>query len=471
MGTLASPLSTICDPKRWTVGKTTNNFADNRRFLSTLSRKNRRTEGLTGARRCLLLARRPLLLIVVAAVLLIAIQIDVSWRASLQQRDGLAGGQKEADVTSMQNQANIGASVMSAFSAPEGTPDEAGPIVMAVAITVDGRDVVAVKDEETAAAVRDALIAHYQQTVLKDATEIEQIRFQEKLAWHTIEAAESSIRTLDEAVTILRVGTDKVAQYEVMTGDTAWDIASRYGVSLERLSQANPGVDLDILSIGQAISVTFTDPYVHTQSVSLLTYEEAIPFTEEIIEDDSLWPWQYQVVEPGIRGLRKLTVRLHRDDSDVVSQEVIENKVLEQPRRQLSKKGTRLTPNLGTGSLHFPVNGTLTSLFGWRWGKMHEGIDIAAPEWTPVYAADSGMVTLAGWYSNYGITIKVDHGSGQLVTQYSHLIDLNVSLGETVQKGQLIGWVGDTGYSFGAHLHFEIHVNGTPVNPLDYYQN
>lgn len=415
------------------------------------------------------MARKPLLLVVIAAVLVLALQIDTGWRRSLAR---LGQARLESDGTALlQPMGGMPPQMRTAAAmALTVAPAPAAVNVQAVAITVDGKDVVAVQDEETAAAVREALLAHYKQTVLKDATAIEQVRFQEKVAWRAKEVTAESIRSLEEAVTILRVGTDKVAEYVVQSGDTAWDIASRYGVSIERLVQANPGLDLDILSIGQKLSVTFTDPYVHTVSVSLVTFQESIPFTEEVVADANLWPWQYQVVEPGVWGRRELTVRIHRDESNIVKQEVLTNNVLQEPKRQLAKKGTRLAPDLGTGSLHFPVNGTLTSPYGSRWGGFHQGIDLGAPPWTPIYAADSGMVVMVGWWGNYGKSVKIDHGSGKMVTLYAHLSEFKVSLGEAVNKGQLIGWVGNTGYSTGPHLHFEVIVNGQQRNPLEFYQ-
>jgi murein DD-endopeptidase MepM/ murein hydrolase activator NlpD len=415
------------------------------------------------------LARKPLLLVVVSAVLAVALQFDIGWRKAVARQEISLPTPTISPPVLMALPPQLNFSVGAAL-----TPTPAVPLpqvmVEAMAITVDGRDVVAVASEEVAAAVRDALIFHYRETVLKDASEIEQIRFQEKLAWRPKTVPRDNIRSLEEAVSILRVGTDKVAEHIVRSGDTAWDIASRYGVSLERLSQANPGVNLELLSIGQTLSVTFTDPYIHTQSVSLVTYQEGIPFTEEIIEDLNLWPWQYELVEPGRWGRRELTVRITRDGTTVVKREVVTNKVLSEPRRQLAKKGTRLAPNLGTGQLHFPVNGTLTSPYGPRWGGYHRGVDLGAPMWAPIYAADSGMVVTAGWWGNYGRTIKIDHGEGRMVTLYAHLADFNVALGQTVKKGELIGWVGNSGLSTGPHLHFEVIVNGEQRNPLDFYQ-
>jgi murein DD-endopeptidase MepM/ murein hydrolase activator NlpD len=117
--------------------------------------------------------------------------------------------------------------------------------------------------------------------------------------------------------------------------------------------------------------------------------------------------------------------------------------------------------------LIWPVHGPVVSPFGMRWGRMHTGIDIAAPTGTPIVAAAAGSVIYAGWMSGYGNLSVVDHGGG-LATAYAHQSSIAVGVGASVAQGQVIGYVGCTGHCFGPHLHFEVRVNGTPVDPLGY---
>jgi murein DD-endopeptidase MepM/ murein hydrolase activator NlpD len=119
-----------------------------------------------------------------------------------------------------------------------------------------------------------------------------------------------------------------------------------------------------------------------------------------------------------------------------------------------------------SSGLIWPVSGPITSGFGWRWGRMHEGIDIGAACGTTIHAAASGTVIYAGWMDGYGNITIIDHGGG-LATAYGHQSSLYVG-GGSVSQGQAIGAVGSTGHSTGCHLHFEVRVNGTPVNPLNY---
>jgi murein DD-endopeptidase MepM/ murein hydrolase activator NlpD len=126
----------------------------------------------------------------------------------------------------------------------------------------------------------------------------------------------------------------------------------------------------------------------------------------------------------------------------------------------------------GSGSpsaagLIWPVSGPVTSPFGMRWGRMHEGIDIGVPYGTPIHAAASGRVIYSAWMSGYGNLVVIDHGNG-LATAYAHQSAMAVSNGASVSQGQTIGYVGCTGHCFGPHLHFEVRVNGTPVDPLGY---
>jgi murein DD-endopeptidase MepM/ murein hydrolase activator NlpD len=121
----------------------------------------------------------------------------------------------------------------------------------------------------------------------------------------------------------------------------------------------------------------------------------------------------------------------------------------------------------GSGSLIWPVNGPVVSPFGMRWGRLHAGVDIAVPAGTPIRAADSGRVVLLGWTGGYGNYTCIAHGAS-LSTCYAHQSSYATSMGASVSKGQVIGYVGCTGHCFGDHLHFETRVNGSPVDPMGY---
>ncbi|MBU4449996.1 MAG: peptidoglycan DD-metalloendopeptidase family protein [Actinobacteria bacterium] len=166
---------------------------------------------------------------------------------------------------------------------------------------------------------------------------------------------------------------------------------------------------------------------------------------------------------------------------DLFSQAKANKDALIAMENQLISKETEITNilhnyNYGTaptGRLLWPTNGRISSKFGSRTSKttgrtrVHNGIDIYAPLGTPVIAADSGQILKAEYDGGYGYSILVYHGGG-VATLYAHLSGFNVSVGQYVQRGQIIGYVGNTGYTTGYHLHFEVRINGNPQNPVNY---
>jgi murein DD-endopeptidase MepM/ murein hydrolase activator NlpD len=121
----------------------------------------------------------------------------------------------------------------------------------------------------------------------------------------------------------------------------------------------------------------------------------------------------------------------------------------------------------GSGGLIWPVNGPVVSGYGMRWGRLHAGVDIAVPAGTPIRAAASGRVAMAGWMGGYGQYTCVQHGGG-MATCYAHQSSIGVGVGASVSQGQVIGSVGCTGRCFGDHLHFEVRIGGAPVDPMGY---
>jgi murein DD-endopeptidase MepM/ murein hydrolase activator NlpD len=146
---------------------------------------------------------------------------------------------------------------------------------------------------------------------------------------------------------------------------------------------------------------------------------------------------------------------------------------LEAARRARAAVGDGLSrlPSTGSGAspsgFIWPVQGVLTSGFGPRWGRMHTGIDIAAPAGTPIHAAKAGDVIYAGWINGYGNTVVVDHGDG-IATLYGHQSRIGSSEGQQLNQGDVLGFVGSTGHSTGNHLHFEVRIDTKPVNPRPY---
>ena len=121
----------------------------------------------------------------------------------------------------------------------------------------------------------------------------------------------------------------------------------------------------------------------------------------------------------------------------------------------------------GSSGFIWPVNGPVVSPFGMRWGRLHAGVDIAVPSGTPIRAAAAGRVAIAGWVGGYGNYTCIQHGGG-IATCYAHQASIGVSVGQSVSQGQVIGSSDCTGHCLGPHVHFEVRINGTPVDPMGY---
>ncbi len=156
----------------------------------------------------------------------------------------------------------------------------------------------------------------------------------------------------------------------------------------------------------------------------------------------------------------------------------VDRKELEEHLHGLEKEQSKIQAKLsgmpsgggvrqGSGNLVWPANAPLTSPFGYRWGRLHGGIDLGVPTGTPVHAADDGTVAIAGWVGGYGNYICINHGGG-FSTCYGHNSRLGVKVGQRVSKGQVIAASGNTGNSTGPHIHFETRVNGIQKNPMLY---
>ncbi|MBC8080633.1 MAG: peptidoglycan DD-metalloendopeptidase family protein [Gorillibacterium sp.] len=194
---------------------------------------------------------------------------------------------------------------------------------------------------------------------------------------------------------------------------------------------------------------------------------------EEVSEDQ----------EANLIALAKQKQKLYADKNAILEKEKrareAEARRLAALKARKSSYATPATAGRGNGQLLWPVpaSDTLTSYFGYRidpikgYRKLHKGLDIGAPKGTDIVAAESGTVLIASWVSGYGNCIVIDHGDG-LWTWYGHIKEggIYVSEGDAVKRGQVIAGIGSTGDSTGNHLHFEVRVNESPVNPLPYLQ-
>ena len=167
-----------------------------------------------------------------------------------------------------------------------------------------------------------------------------------------------------------------------------------------------------------------------------------------------------------LTDLSTLTAAERAEAGEIDALQAASNEIAARIRAaQAGRSGT--TSSVSSSGLIWPVSGPITSPFGWRWGRMHQGVDIGVPSGTPIHAAAAGTVIYCGWEEGYGNVVVIDHG-GNLATAYGHQSSIAVACGQQVAQGQVIGYSGCTGHCFGPHLHFEVRVNGNAVDPMGY---
>ena len=167
------------------------------------------------------------------------------------------------------------------------------------------------------------------------------------------------------------------------------------------------------------------------------------------------------------RALQKVRVDRHELEGHLDSLEAEQAKIRARLAQSAGGGGPAGPIRKGSGQLIWPANGPISSGFGQRWGRLHAGVDIPLPEGTPLRAADSGTVTIAGGMGGYGNYTCIQHGSS-MSTCYAHQSSIGVSVGQSVSQGEVIGSSGNTGNSTGPHLHFEVRIGGSPVDPMGY---
>ena len=284
------------------------------------------------------------------------------------------------------------------------------------------------------------------------------------------QVAPEEVLSVEEAITLLENGTLTQDLYEVQSGDVLGSIAIKHGLSLKELLAINPGITEDtVLKIGQPLNVTVNKPYLSVLVEKEVNVTEEIAYETKYEETDSLLKGDTKVQTAGVNGSKSVTYSISTQNGIEVQKTVVNTIVTKEPVTQVILKGTKVIPSRGLGQFAWPTTGGyISSTMGWRWGRMHTGIDIARPSNRTIKASDNGVVESV-IYSNSGKGnyIVINHNNGYK-TVYAHLASISVSHGQTVAQGQSIGIMGSTGDSTGIHLHFEIIKNGEYLNPLSY---
>ena len=344
--------------------------------------------------------------------------------------------------------------------------------VNAYAMLVEDEQICILKDEEELGKLLDILKEPF---VENSNSEVESVDIVEKVDLEPVTVDFAQVQDAEQVAEEIAEGRETVEEYTVVSGDTFWDIAKKYDMSLDELIDLNSDVDnINNLRLGQTLKLSYPKSVISVATTELITYEVAIPYKTEYTTDSSLYTNQSRTTRNGQNGTTLVEAKVTKVNGIEDSREILKETVTKQPVSRIIAKGTKpipLTTRSGGGTMVKPAKGRYSSYYGdLRSGgrRRHQGIDIANSYGTPIYAAEAGRVIHASWGgSGYGNLIKIDHGSGA-ETRYAHLSGFAVSNGQTVKKGQLIGYMGSTGNSSGSHLHFEILIGGRTVNPLPY---
>lgn len=300
-------------------------------------------------------------------------------------------------------------------------------------------------------------------------TRIKEIKLVEAISGGETKVNPAQILTPTKAVEFLKTGSLEKEVYAVQQGDVLGSIASAHNLSTAQILELNPGLTEDsLLQIGQEINVTVEKPLVNVQIIKEKAILQEIPFEKIVKEDDTMFKGETVVKQEGSKGKKEVSFVISQQNGTVVEKTVTNEKVLTEPVDSVTVVGTKVISSRGTGNFAWPTNGGyISSEMGSRWGSYHRGIDIARPSNYSIKASDNGVVTAAGWDGTYGQRIIIDHNNGY-ETVYAHLSEIDVSVGQVVPQGSVIGIMGATGHATGIHLHFELHKNGALVNPLSY---
>lgn len=230
-----------------------------------------------------------------------------------------------------------------------------------------------------------------------------------------------------------------------------------------------PSTDIitHILSVEDAVKLMSETDVIKVVYKDETKLDVAIPYKETVVEDPTICVGLSVVKQEGSNGKGVETSVVFYENGEKkhdVSPSVL---VIEEPVDRVVHVGTGTMVGLTENSLPWPTEGTFTSEFGRRWGRNHNGIDLAAKTGTGIYAPCYGKVTFAGEKSGYGNYVVIDHGEGYTTT-YAHMNSINVTKGQIVSVGDKIGTVGKTGRVTGSHLHFEVLLNDVFVDPMDY---
>ena len=295
--------------------------------------------------------------------------------------------------------------------------------------------------------------------------------FGEKVEISEAYVSKSLVTSPEEAADQITKESQKNEIYVVKSGDTLSTIANGHGLYVKDVVALNSGLtESTMLHIGDEIIITVPQPELTIMTVEQSTYEEEYFAEVEYVYNDNWYTTKSVVLQEQEAGYHEVTALITKRNGVEESREMIDEVILKEPVKKIVEIGTQTPPTYikplsggrqtsGYGKRKAPTKGASTN---------HRAIDWATPTGTAIWASSGGTVSVAGWQSGYGYVVYINHPDGNQ-TRYGHLSKILVSTGQKVKQGQKIALSGNTGRSTGPHLHFELRVNGNPVNPYNYF--
>ncbi|MBO5182840.1 MAG: peptidoglycan DD-metalloendopeptidase family protein [Bacilli bacterium] len=288
---------------------------------------------------------------------------------------------------------------------------------------------------------------------------------------------------------------DKDEEYVVKPGDTIETVAFNNKLGIEEFLIVNPEFTSsnNLLSVGQKVSIALIDPVFSIVVEKHIVEDLDKPFETVEKEDSSMYVGTTKVETEGTNGVQRVTEKVKYINGDPQPAIITNVSTITEPINKVVLKGTKTyssgyngggTPAVVSGNYGWPTiyPYIVTSEFKYRWGRLHAGLDISGCGFgSPIYSIASGTVTDVvnncpgqGYYGSscgggYGNVVYINHGNGMIV-KYAHLNSVTVRVGQTISKGQVVGTMGNSGSSTGTHLHFEVRINGTAINPRTLYR-
>lgn len=285
---------------------------------------------------------------------------------------------------------------------------------------------------------------------------------------------ENQLSTLEQAIDEVIKEQETVGEYTIVSGDTLSEIAIKVNIPIDKIVELNSNKLEDensTIRVGDKLVITVPEPELSVERMEENYYEEIYDADVIYIENKDWFTYQTVVHQQPSAGFRKIVADVHYLNDKEVSREILKEEVLMEAVPKIVERGTKIPPTYIR-----PISGgRQTSGFGPRRAptkgasSYHKGVDWAVATGTSVYASCGGTVAKAGWGSGYGYVVYINHEDGRQ-TRYGHLSKVLVKAGQKVKQGERIALSGNTGVSTGPHLHFEILINGSQVNPLKYLQ-